>query len=225
MQCVCVICAGSVQHLAAPLPGPFYSSHPRTLPTSPAAGGGGAGGGWPLLIQRLGICIWLLFVNQWSDCAGRRLSPRLPPSLSLSVRVSVCLSQSDAPTLKTQLHARAECVDIMQSHETTLFVADKHTNHVSSSSFWCVFLCVWSEVEGTRRVQQQSRGKQECFFRFQRVWKPNGSRCGKLSLFLPLFLLHVCVCAVFGIMFSRLWFPYLSSASVWLDTYCFFFFF
>lgn len=61
--------------------------HPPSLPAhfiihtlaftdNPRCGGWGVEG-WPLLIQRLGICIWLLFVNQWCDRAGRRVSPRL----------------------------------------------------------------------------------------------------------------------------------------------------
>lgn len=55
---------------------PHFIIHTLAFTDSPRCGGWGVEG-WPLLIQRLGICIWLLFVNQWCECAGRRVSPRL----------------------------------------------------------------------------------------------------------------------------------------------------
>lgn len=105
--------------------------HTLAFTDNPRCGGWGVEG-WPLLIQRLGICIWLLFVNQWCDRAGRGVSPRL--SLRLARRCGL--------PVRTQLHAKAECEDIMQSHETNLILADQHTNHLPSSPFWCFCLFV-----------------------------------------------------------------------------------
>lgn len=81
-------------------PHSHFLIHTLALTSFPAGFGGGSTEeglrgyeGWPLLIQRLGICIWLLFVNQWCDCAGRRVSPRLSLPLSLSL-LSLALSFS-----------------------------------------------------------------------------------------------------------------------------------
>lgn len=63
-------------------PSPLYTRTFTDTPCSALPGGWGYLGGWPLLIQRLGICIWLLFVNQWCDCESRRGSPSTPLSLS-----------------------------------------------------------------------------------------------------------------------------------------------
>lgn len=98
--------------------------------------------GWPLLIQRSGICIWLLFVNQWCEWAGHRGSPRLSHPLfttpSPFFTPSVCLNDEDSQTVETQSHTEAKSVDIMQLHETALFLADKHSSRLSSYPSWCV---------------------------------------------------------------------------------------
>lgn len=76
--------------------------HTVSFTDIPYTGGAGWGGetkeGWPLLIQRLGICIWLLFVNQWSDRADQGVSPRL----SLSLRTH---AQNTFTKKTTQLYA------------------------------------------------------------------------------------------------------------------------
>lgn len=80
----CFKCLPFFLFFLPPTPSPLYNSHPRIYRHPLLWRGGGGIEGWPLLIQRLGICIWLLFVNQWCDCAGRRVSPRLSLSLCLS---------------------------------------------------------------------------------------------------------------------------------------------
>lgn len=124
------------------LPPHIYRHHP--LPLEGGGGGGGLGGSYGGLapadsevrnLHLITVCqpmIWL--------CKPESLST--PLALCLYVWLSAAGSQTDTQTLKTQLHAKAECVDIMQSHETTLILADKHTNHHCSSLFWCVSLCV-----------------------------------------------------------------------------------
>lgn len=124
--------------------------------------------GWPLLIQRLGICIWLLFVNQWSDRADQGVSPRL----SLSLRIL---------THKTQLRKKRNYTPKSRMYAVTWnhLNSDWSTHEPSARVLPVVFFPSVCNRRGRQR--SQTGGKQECFFRFQRVL--NGTEADVVSLF------------------------------------------